>query len=166
MDYITVVLIIATVAAVLSTIGMFIFGIVDLRQLGFIKKINKRIDEFESIDPGESFGNWLLTKQKQEDGSEISNLETCARLVGHQIAGSFSMGLKGIASGEARTVRSVENKIISTLQSPEAKALIGFCDQAGIPRDLASLTYEILEKRGLLTSVLKNNGVKGASSSW
>lgn len=113
---------------------------------------------------GEQFGDWLLATEKTEEGKEISNLESCASLVGRQIAASFSMGLKGIASGEARTIRSVETKVIDALQTPESKALLEFADRAGIPRELAGVAYDILEKRGLLPQIMKNNGSEGGTS--
>lgn len=155
-------------ASVAVTAGALV---VDLLQTRSIRKINSRIEaESKTFEErgsiGEQFGGWLLATEKDAEGNEVTNLALCSKVVGHQIAQSFSMGLKGIASGEARTIRSVETKIMEGLKSPESKALMEFCDQIGLPRDLAGTAYDILEKRGLLPQILKNNGLKEGSSSW
>lgn len=120
-----------------------------------------------SRDVGQQFGDWLLSTEKQEDGSEVTNLGLCSRAVGHEIARSFSMATKGIASGEARLERGVERRVLEGLQSPEVNQLLEFCDKNGIDRDLAGTVYNILEKRGLLDGIIKNNGhTSGGSSTW
>jgi hypothetical protein len=146
----------------LLTIGTLLLvavtWITDYFQWRGIRSINHKVESYESMDPGEAFGKWLLQKEKLEDGSEATNLEACASLVGHQIAGSFKMGLAGMKSGEARIVRQVEGKIADALETPETKALIGFCEQAGIPTEYASVAYEILRQRGWLGKIGGNNG--------
>ena len=141
--------------------------VVDAIQTRSIRKINSKVEAFQQQDIGASFGEWLLASEKTEDGKEITNLESMASLVGRQIAGSFKMGLQGIASGEARTIRAVEGKVIEALQTPESKALLEFADRAGIPKELAGVIYDIAERRGLLPQILKNNGQgSGESRSW
>lgn len=147
---------------------------VDAWQTRSIGKINAKVAAFQQQDIGESFGDWLIAPCDDEEhwtksgheGPIPTNLQLCASQVGSQIAGSFKMGLQGIASGEARTVRSVQNKIVEHLQTPETKALIDFCDNAGIPRELASVAYQILDKQGLLPKILRNNGQGGISDNW
>lgn len=140
---------------------------VDAIQTRSIRKINSKVEAFQQQDIGEAFGEWLLKKEKTEDGREITNLESCASLVGHQIAGSFSMGLKGIASGESRTIRGVESKLMAALQPEEFKAFNSLLERAGIPEDLAAVAYKILEQRGWLSNIIKNNGEgSGGERSW
>lgn len=118
------------------------------------------VDRFlkDSRDVGTQFGDWLLRKDKTPEGEEITNLEACSRVMGHSIANSFSMGLKGIQSGEARTVRGIERKILESMESPETKALLEYVDSIGVPRELAGIVYDQLQKRGLLDGIIKNNG--------
>lgn len=139
---------------------------VDFIQTRSIRKINSKVEAFQQTDIGESFGTWLLETQEREDGKKQTNLEAMASLVGHQIAGSFSMGLKGIASGESRTLRGVEQKMMEALQDPQITQLLGFCDQAGIDRGLAGTVLSIAQQRGFLDKILKNDGQGSGSTSW
>jgi len=155
--------ILVAICAVLVTAAALV---IDALQTRSIRKINSKIEAFEQQDVGESFGEWLL--QRDGDNPESpTNLEACASLVGKQIAGSFSMGLKGIASGESRTIRAVEQKLMEGLQTPEAKALIELADRLGIDRSLAGTLLDVLQKRGLNPEQLlnRNNG-GGSASSW
>jgi hypothetical protein len=153
----------------LLTIGTLLLvavtWITDYFQWRGIRSINSKVEAYESTDPGEAFGQWLLRKEKLEDGSEVTNLESCASLVGRQIAGSFKMGLAGIQSGEARIVKNVQNKVVAALQTPETKALMEFCDRAGIPEEYATVAYQLLDKMGMLPQALRNNG-QGQTASW
>jgi hypothetical protein len=162
---------IAVVCAVVSLACMVLFGIVDFKQWRGISTIQRKVEAFESIDPGESFGDWLLAPATLENGEPnpegTTNLALCCRVAGHEIAGSFKMGIAGIASGESRIIKSVQNKVVAAVQTPETKALMQFCEQAGIPEEYATVAYGVLDKMGLLPKILKNNGQgSGGQGSW
>ena len=153
-------ILVAILAVIVTAAAVFI----DALQTRSIRKINLKVEAFEQQDIGASFGEWLLTKEKEDSPT---NLEAMASLVGKQIAGSFSMGLKGIASDESRTIRAVEQKLMEGLQTPESKALIELADRLGIDRSLAGTLLDVLQKRGLNPEQLlnRNNG-GGSASSW
>lgn len=153
----------STLLAAVSTACLILFGLIDFKQWRALDKIETKIEAFQQQDIGESFGEWLLDKPAED---QATNLESCASLVGRQIAQSFSMGLKGMASGESRTVRSVEKAVLEGLQTPESKALMEFVDSIGVPRELAGIALNILQERGLLPQIMKNNGQGDGSSGW
>lgn len=156
--------ILVAICAIVVTFAALCVDAIQTRSIG---KINAKVEAFQAGNIGEQLGEWLLARQEGKDpeGHEFpTNLEACASLVGRQIAGSFSMAAKGIVSGESRTLRSVEKAVLEGLQTPEAKALLSFCDQIGIDRSLAGTVMEILEKRGLSNVINKNNG--GGSGGW
>lgn len=141
---------------------------VDFIQTRSIRKINLKVEAFQQQDIGEAFGNWLLKRQKVEGSDEeITNFVVLARGVGHEIARSFSMAAKGIASGESRTIRSVEKAVLEGLRTPETSALLGFCDQIGVDRELAGTVLQVLETRGLLPKVLgQHQGQGNGGTNW
>jgi hypothetical protein len=144
-------------------------SIVDFIQTYHIRKVQNKLNEVSEIweeggSVGDQFGKWLLAKEAPD---KPTNLEACASLVGHQIASSFSMGLKGIASGESRTLRSVERQVMESLEDPQVKQLLDYCDRAGIPRELAGTAYDILQKRGYLDKLgLGKNDGEGSKALW
>jgi len=152
-------ILVAILAVIVTAAAVFI----DALQTRSIRKINLKVEAFEQQDIGASFGEWLLTKEKEDSPT---NLEAMASLVGKQIAGSFSMGLKGIASGESRTVRGVQQKMMEALQDPEIEKLLGFCDSAGIDRGLADVVLNIAKQGGYLDKLLKKDGGGGTNSTW
>jgi len=153
------------ISLVIALIALASALFIDIIQTRGIKSVDNFLKG--SRDVGEQFGDWLLRKEKLEDGTETTNLALCGKVLGHEIAQHFSMSLKGMASGDARVYRNVEQKVIEGLQSPEAKALIGFADSIGVDRQYIGPLYEILEKRGLLNGIVKNDGhPQGSSTSW
>lgn len=157
-------LLLSTLLAAISTGCLVLFGLVDIKQWRALSKIEKKVDVFQMGNIGDQLGEWLLDT---EGPDQPTNLEKCSSLVGKQIAGSFSMGLKGIASGESRTIKSVEKALLEGMQTPETQALLEATDRLGLPRELAGILYDVAERRGLLDKVLKNNGHTGGDkTSW
>ena len=157
-------LLLSTILAAISTVCLVLFGLVDFKQWRALSTIEKKVDAFEMGNIGEQIGDWFLARPEGDD--KPTNLEACASLIGHQIAGSFSMGLKGIASGESRTIKSVEKALLEGLQTPQTKALLEAADRLGVPRELAGVLYDVAEKRGLLPQIMKNNGQGSDNGSW
>jgi hypothetical protein len=156
-------LVLSTILAAVSTICLVLFGLVDFKQWRALDKIGEKVDAFQMGNIGNQFGDWLLFAEKDQP----TNLERCATVVAHQIAQSVTMAARGVASGESRLARGVEQKIMEGIESPETKALLEFLDGIGINREYAGIAYDILEKRGILDRVLKNNGhIGGSTQAW
>lgn len=142
---------------------------IDALQTRAIRRINRRIEtESKTFEErgsiGDQFGDWLLEPADDKPDSP-TNLQVCASQVGSVIAHSFSMGLKGIKSGDERLERSLERKIIEGVQTPETKAILAACERFGIDPQYASLVIPIANKLGLLPNILKNDGSQEASKS-
>lgn len=145
----------STILAAISTACLILFGLVDFKQWRALHTIEKKVDEFHMGNIGDQFGAWLLNKDAED---QPTNLEKCASVTAHQIAQSVTMAARGVVSGESRLARGVEQKIMEGLESPETKALLEFLDGVGVNREYAGIAYDILEKRGYLDKILKNNG--------
>lgn len=147
MDAVTV---IAVVAAVVSTVGLISFGLVDVLQWRGIRALKSMAENQAKIweergSMGEQIGEWLM--EPSGDGKP-SNLEVLASVVGVNVATSMRNSVAGQLSGDVRLEKSIEKRVQDYFVNidPQLKDLSSFAELLGIPQEHLGLLARVLQR--------------------